>query len=231
MKQLPTNPSTPFWQDDVRRHVAFLDIMGFKDMIVRKPHSEVKSLLIAMSKLKESLATAALGIERTQHVRSVIFSDSVLFITQNDTVADLLLLIQLLKSFQQTSIQQNTPTKGAISTGFFTANFENSIFFGQPLIDAFNLQSELYYYGVALDNHAEATLADANAQNQSIARVASERLIWLPTPLKSGRVTHCNVRLDELSSVDSAKMFASVSGSTRKYVDNTIEVCRLMRTT
>ena len=117
------------------------------------------------------------------------------------------------------------PLKGAIAYGLFTADFQKSSFFGRPLVDAYELAKEIFFYGAILHNSFEQYLHNNN-------------MIWtdiiLKTksiPLKNGSVTHSyidwQVHTDEntnkLQSIINS-LYRSVSGSTRQYVDNTKKV-------
>lgn len=47
------------------------------------------------------------------------------------------------------------PFRGSIAYGEMTVDLENSIFFGQPLIDAYLLGEQLQSYGIACHASAE----------------------------------------------------------------------------
>lgn len=47
------------------------------------------------------------------------------------------------------------PHKGALAFGKMTQDYNKSIFFGQPLIDAYLLQEELMMYGIIIHSSAE----------------------------------------------------------------------------
>jgi hypothetical protein len=168
------HPSTKIepWKIDNVRFIGFLDIMGFKDLVARKSHEEVKQMLHTMVSLNKSLESVfgkprVKAVDRKQlesRIRSATFSDSIMFISQDDSMEDFLQLSFALSIFQEASLQRGAPTKGAMSIGMLTADFENSIFFGQPLIDAYLLQDQLKYYGIIADNKIEEYIIDRNRQ-------------------------------------------------------------------
>jgi hypothetical protein len=221
------------WAEDCDRFIGFIDIMGFKDLVARKPHQEIKHMLLQMNQTRSILLNMLAeshneSSEATDtRVRSISFSDSVVFVTKSDSPKDLFNLSVALKICQEATIQSGLPTKGAISFGKLTVDFERSIFFGQPLIDAYLLQDQLHYYGIIVDNNAEAQL-------KKIIQSGNEyfpynHFINLPTPLKSGKVTHFNIRLNSIQEDQLDYLFNSVCGHARKYVDNTIELYNSMR--
>lgn len=222
------------WEEDCDRFVGFMDIMGFKDLVARKPHEEIKHYLLQMNQTR-SILLDLIGTsfdketgEETKdaRVRSFTFSDSIVFITKGNSIKDLFDLSVAIVICQEASIQSGGPTKGAISFGKLTANFEKSIFFGQPIIDAYLLQEELFYYGVILDNNAEAILKDAIQRKDPALKY--NHFVRLPTPLKSGKINHFNLQMKNLFDDQMEYLYNSIAGHARKYVDNTIEMYQLM---
>jgi hypothetical protein len=72
------------------------------------------------------------------------------------------------------------------SGGFLCDDFkyEYEFFFGQPLIDAYLLQDQLFYYGVIVDNNAELLLKRFIEKKPS--DFIHNHFIRLLTPLKTG---------------------------------------------
>jgi len=224
------------WDIDCNRFVGFMDVMGFKDMIARKSHEEVGQMLYQMSLIREILQKEIVNplkngnemFEREERVKSITFSDSVIFVTKGDSLSDLIVLSAVLKLFQEVAIQGGAPTKGAVSLGRLTADFEKSIFFGQPLIDAYLLQEQLFYYGIVLDNEVESIIIDNLRSKKSEQQLVADHYCRLPTPFKIGKVQHYNIRLSNLIEAQKEDLYKTISGGVRKYVDNTIEIYNLM---
>jgi len=213
-----------------------MDIMGFKDLVARKPHDEVKYMLNTMVSLNKSLESV-FGKPRIKvedrdklesRIRSVTFSDSIMFISQDDSLDDFIQISFALSIFQEASLQRGAPTKGAMSIGMLTADFENSIFFGQPLIDAYLLQDQLKYYGIVADNKIEEYIIDKNRKLKPNEPRVDRAFVKLRAPFKSGNIMHYNLHLDSVSPGQLEDLYKSVSGEPRKYVDNTIEMFKLM---
>lgn len=221
------------WEVDCDRFIGFIDIMGFKDLVARRPHQEIKHMLLQMNQTR-SILLNLLGKKHKDgsenqdtRIRSVSFSDSVLFITKSNSPKDLFNLSVAMGICQEATIQSGLPTKGAISHGTLTADFDRSIFFGQPLIDAYLLQDQLYYYGIIVDNNAEARLKKIiHEKNDDFPY---NHFINLSTPLKNGKVIHFNLKLKNIQDDQLDYLYNSVSGQARKYVDNTIEIYNVMK--
>lgn len=224
------------WPVDGNRYVGFMDVMGFKEMVARKTHEEIGAMFHQLSFMKDVLQRVFVsphqsvtpGTQRKERVRSVTFSDSVLFVTRDDSISDLLVLAGVLAIFQEAAIQRGAPTKGAISFGRLTADFDQSIFYGQPLIDAYLLQDQLHYYGIIADHEVESRIMDSLEHRGMEPRLIDMHFCKLSTPLKTGRVRHYNIALDSLTEDQLQGMYRTVSGGVRKYVDHTLEMYRLM---
>lgn len=231
----PTTKIEP-WQIDNVRFIGFMDIMGFKDLVARKSHEEVKSMLNNMVSLNKSLESV-FGKPRVKvadreklesRIKSVSFSDSIMFISQDDSLEDFIQISFALSIFQEASLQRGAPTKGAMSLGMLTVDFDNSIFFGQPLIDAYLLQDQLKYYGIVADNKIEEYIIDKNRNLKPNEPKVDRSFVKLKTPFKSGNIMHYNLHLDSVNPEQLEDLYKSVSGEPRKYVDNTIEMFKLM---
>ncbi|MBM3157368.1 MAG: hypothetical protein FJ004_08815 [Chloroflexi bacterium] len=121
--------------------------------------------------------------------------------------------------------------KGAIAYGEQTADFDTSLHFGRPLVDAYKLQNELLLYTVVLHHTMEQYLIE----KAIMQKLEGNDIFKYPTPLKEGKITHYVVDWspfvdanDDLKSALS-QLYGSVSGSPRRYVDNTIEFVRWLQ--
>lgn len=112
-----------------------------------------------------------------------------------------------------------------MSQGVFTYDNEIDLYFGQPLVDAYVLHDELYYYGIVAHHTVEPI-------------IKKYRFLGLPyskqqIPLKKGKTAQyhlswhlCNENLS-VGNISSkvedwlAHIEEHVSGSPRIYVDNT----------
>ena len=216
------------WKPDNNRFVCFLDIMGFKNMIDTKPHEDVKKMMEEVSRLRQHIINQnkvikkdeTYSIYKNSDIQLVSFSDSIILFTNEDKPADFLLLTYATRKILFEAARLGIPIKGAISYGYITADFENSIFLGRPIVDAYLLQEELFYYGVILDHKAE-TFYKKNLKE------FNGHIMYkvLKTPFKRGNVYHANLMSGpEFKLEEFHKFYETVCGPTRQYVDNTIEV-------
>ena len=222
------------WNPTDNRFVCFLDIMGFKDMVMRNSHEEIYSMLNSLSKHRSYIeSTEDLPAEYIDALKTVSFSDSIVIFTKDDSISSFEILTYATSWLFAKGMEDGIPMKGAISCGEMSINISRQIFFGQPLIDAYLLEEDVAFYGVAVHNTVEKFIND-NSNN--IDKNVIDRYIDCLTPLKSGKINH--LILDWIIDLDDdkkspfkeialsimKKQREKTSGSPRKYIDNTIEV-------
>lgn len=229
------------WNTTCKRFVAFLDIMGFKDMVFRNNHQEVYELLKSfqptIGEIEEHArqilsGKLALNIEGTSRHRSIIrpilFSDSIILISNDDSLLSAFYLLNRARWLLYQAIVKGIPLKGAIAYGEQTADFDKSLHFGRPLIDAFELQNDLLLYGVILHHTMEKSLIEID--KNEVIRTAL--LHNCHVDMKNGKITHyildwipfCAEKENPINLV--SEMYKSVSGTPRIYVDNTLKYVR-----
>jgi hypothetical protein len=224
------------WEVTAPRFVAIIDIMGFKDMVARNPH---KIVFERMQKLAETQNLIDLiyvdESDGQMDIMSITFSDSIMIFSVDDSKESFENIANCTSYVVNQAIFNNIPMKGAIAHGEISADRKSQIYFGQPIIDAHLLQEELNYYGVVAHFSVDQYIKNNPTSNEE------KNFVEINTPFKSGMIVHSN--LDWLSGFDAnAKVHnlpglheylrnlkLTVSGHPRKYVDNTIEVFKLIR--
>ncbi len=228
----------PGWKNTCERFVAFLDIMGFKDMVLRKPHYEVNKLLESLQPdIRNIEHTAIIGmkmrkgqksieeqVQTRRVIRPVSFSDSIILISvDNSFLSAVNILLNTGWIFQE-AITKGLPMKGAIAYGEMTVDIENSLYFGKPLIDAYELHKEFQIYGVGFHHTAQERF-DLEKEELLYGLVAEDYSV----PIQSRKTTHHLLdwtMFCENPENSVKKLYNSVSGSTRLYVDNTLKFVR-----
>lgn len=215
------------WELTANRFVAFFDIMGFKDLVDRNSHSAILSKLTKLKIALNELETADKIPELTDKLeigitRSITFSDSIVIFSESDTAKDANKILVDSTWLIDTAIGLGLGIKGALSHGEVTVDFEKAIFFGRPIIDAYLLHDQLYLYSTIIDNNFERRLKQLN-----INKHISASIFPYNTNLKCGRVYHKLVCPPSQNSINTLienveKMYDTVSGSPRTYIDNTL---------
>ena len=120
------------------------------------------------------------------------------------------------------------PIKGVIAQGNFTYDKKNELYFGLPLVNAYQLHEELNYYGIVVHHTAE----------RIVKKYADATKPYTKTeiPLKKGKTSHyhlawhlLNMNLSTGNIKDDVNKWLDaieegVSGTPRIYVDNTRNV-------
>lgn len=217
------------WLITTERFVGYIDIMGFKDIVARNSNEKIYEM---MKKVSDALRSSEFdygwdyeGGGFDYNLRMTTYSDSIMIYTRDNSVGCLDKFLGAIGSLTQDLFKHEIPHKGAIAYGTMTLDFDNSIFFGQPLIDAYLLQEELSFYGIIA--HASTEIFDNFLNDQSVFEYncqfkngAAKHLTVLPN-------TFANDPFEEkqcLELIESVKRLRiKTSGALRKYIDNTID--------
>ena len=213
------------WEDDAERLILYVDIMGFSYRVTKNDHLDLKrDLQVFKTKWERRVKPLQIG----DHLRWVQFSDSILLVVNGTTEKMFNLITKAAVCLMQSAISLSFPIKGVLAQGVFTYDKESELYFGLPLVSAYQLHDEIYYYGIVVHHSAEQTVKSfANS-----ARRYTKSKVYL----KKGKTSHYHLAwhlLDKTlqpsnikDSVDEwlDKIEESVSGAPRIYVDNTRDV-------
>ncbi len=146
-----------------RRWVAYFDLLGFSELVRSERWSNVFSYYSQTLKrfLKDRKADTM--VERAW------FSDTFLFYSIDDSKDSFLDIEFFARWFTYFSISHGTPLRGAISCGDFYADNQNSIFFGQALVEAYEYGENQNWLGFLL-------CPSATEEMQAIGLPADKRL-------------------------------------------------------
>lgn len=225
------------WTTTNNRGIAFFDIMGFKNRVSVTEHEMVIKLMEELSAYVKGINSETFGNIESP-IRTTIFSDSVLIISSDDSIEAGIHLMLCSSYLMQKAIDLGIPLKGCISYGKFTADFDKSLFIGQPLIDAYLLQEELSLYSIIIHHSFESHLCNKEYSGDTFPE--NVRWIKFMTIFKSGKANHYHLnwlfygdRKTERYEKNRDKLsqfYHTVSGKTRAYVDNTMELYEKMIT-
>lgn len=223
------------WTTTNKRYVAFFDIMGFKELVERNNHSYIVDKLEALRKTISILEKlhenqGFLNDVKVTNSKTITFSDSIMIFTKDDSIESLNKIIIDSSIFLFKAIEIGIPIKGALSYGEVTLDFKNSLFFGRPIIDAYLLHDELNMYSAILDNRIEDKISTFTLHNDVV-----DLFISVKVPLKKGKVQHLIIKPPspniEKHINDIKKLYKSVSGAPRLYIDNTLDFIGNLKST
>ena len=244
------------WKTTDKRFVAFLDILGFKDKVMRNTHNEIYDDLSKLSRVKSYLEqvasqTSEAEIYQDADIYIVSFSDSIVIFSKNDDYENFEFFLISLRYFFSNAIAHKIAIKGGMAYGDISLNKKEQIYFGQPIIDAYLIEEDVNYFGVVAHNSIDKYI-DENNSKILTSKIIKQILFKGKTPLKCGKINHTNLdwfamplnfekkdvetesdlETDEEREQRKHKQVIyeleqfnlTVSGSARRYVDNTIEL-------
>lgn len=208
------------WRITCERFVGFIDIMGFKDMVARDTHTAVYKKLKQISNYRKYIPDSQSAKGKTKYI---LFSDSIILFSKGNSSSDWDSFSNSISVVYQSLLNDCIPFKGAIAYGTFTLDLELSIYFGQPLIDAYLLSNELSFYGISFHHTAEKKV------KQEFKKSRKESFIFIDykSVMDKGTALHSLFRPPDMffenhnanRIIDSYRFMTS--GSLRKYIDNT----------
>lgn len=221
--------SLPKWEKKTKRYVAFLDILGFKDYVLRHNIDDVYSRLNTLYELSPDEIESGPEYKKAikERVRISIFSDSVCVFSINDEYISLFYFLSYIKTILRRALRKGVPLKGAVAYGDIVVDNDSNIFCGQPIIDAYLLEEDLQYLGVVLHHTFESPYYALSTDNR---KQISKWLREVDTPFKYGKRIHYNLdyRISGDTKYDMKKYIIKQrsysSGDSRKYVDNTLQM-------
>jgi len=234
-----------YWNITGKRFVAFFDILGFKDKVMRDSHDEIYEKL-AEIQVNENLLKQTLDDPAVQEVFQdygiyvVKFSDSISLFSKNDTIENFVLFLISARFLFTSFLKKEFLIKGGMAYGKISLDKEKQLYFGQPIIDAYNLEEDVNYIGVIAHNSIDEFKQNID-KNNKFCTLLNQLIFEAKSPLKSGFITHLNLNwfrqfVDNenlngkmKNAIKSAiitelkKYYLGVAGSPRRYIDNTIE--------
>ncbi|SCX19594.1 hypothetical protein [Flavobacterium saliperosum] len=229
------------WKTTDKRFVAFLDILGFKDKVMRNTHNEIYDELTKLSKAKSFIEETASKshdgeVYKDADIYIVSFSDSIVIFSKNDDFENFEFFLISVRYLFANAIVNNIALKGGIAHGEISLNKKEQIYFGQPIIDAYLIEEDVNYFGVVAHNSIDKYIETAES-NYTNSKIMERILFREKTPLKCGKIKHINldwfimsIKYDanenqKTKIIDILNRFnLTASGSARRYVDNTIEL-------
>ena len=189
-------------------YVAYLDILGFKDIVLAHSHEHLKSLYLrtflqitehALSndKRKSFLDGETLCIWpdiRQAVVNSSLFSDSIFIWTDNDSADSFVNIVTTVRNLLSFSIIHRLPLRGAISYGPLTAianqlpsqthNFQNSLF-GKAVVYAFKAEKVQEWVGCMITPNAIKSYKDKCLGKAPL--IKEKMIATYPVPVKGDK--------------------------------------------
>jgi hypothetical protein len=156
------------------KYIAFLDILGFKDLVTNNSHSDlvrkIQNLLLpsiehSLSNGKRKIvdrngvATSIADIDEIK-IHSLTISDSIMFWTDDCSLGSFMQIALVVRNTLESGFYTGLPMRGAISLGDLsftnltfgdkTSNF-HSLLIGRGLVEAYKLENKQEWAGCIVD--------------------------------------------------------------------------------
>lgn len=161
-KTTQTRKTSLPWPIHGERIVAFIDMMGFKNMVDTWSTERLYGL---MTEVFEGVAQITQDVRGSTEfekdeilykvneplARVSFFSDSIFIASAGcGDGSTLAVIMGALKSYYAL-LNAGVPCRGGIAKGECVTDFDKSVFFGQALIDAYLLGESLQFHGIAME--------------------------------------------------------------------------------
>jgi len=156
--------------------VAFLDVLGFKEMITEMSLEELSKKYEYLINITDAMNKPLLFLNNENNKETItlfpdcesseklcvknIFSDSIILIANDNSELSCLKLLVYVWKLSQVFIAFKMPLRGAITYGEIYVNTEKNIFLGQALTRAYELEESQQWIGVMIDSNLKDKYSD-----------------------------------------------------------------------
>ena len=156
--------------------MALLDILGFRATLlrlgsaklaevyrealarVRNEHEaehpvEITQSMVSLIDLSERVIAKDTGVRKAFRYleQPVVFSDSLMIFSIDDSRDSLVEIANYSNIVFQVFLKHSLPIRGAISAGDCVIDFDSSLFIGEAIVNAFEIERELDIVGIVVD--------------------------------------------------------------------------------
>ncbi len=145
------------------RWVVYFDILGFSKKVEdMENYPDIFVDNFYRKILETSIQECNSNNKLLSQVHFLWFSDTFVFVTENDGFDSYVAVNWLSREFFDTQIKKDHPLQGAISVGKIYYSKDENIIIGMPLIDAYRYASGQNWIGFILTPSADEKLKELN---------------------------------------------------------------------
>lgn len=180
-----------------QRTVAFLDILGFRQIVMNTPLSELveqyERRIAEAERMRhpmiEKSEEPTLFLEHPVHTplcEQYVFSDSIILVsTDNQAISALKLLIHAWR-LSQVFIAFKMPLRGGIAFGELYSNSLRHICVGKALTEAYELEKIQAWIGVSIDRTVEDAFPELFSAEVASLGLLDDVFLRYNVPMKDG---------------------------------------------
>jgi hypothetical protein len=183
----------------MNRAVAFIDILGFKQMIGNQSAAELgekykKAIRNALEKYsinadfsKEPAIFPGMS-GKDEYCITYVFSDSIILASYDDDETNCLKLLVFNYRLMRTMIAQGFLIRGGVSYGDMFVDLEDSVFVGKALTEAYELEMNQEWVGITIHENLVSAFPGIFNGSHEYAGYLNCLFVKYPTPMKRGEV-------------------------------------------
>jgi hypothetical protein len=136
------------------KYLLYLDILGFKELIKERTPEDIYNII------DKCLAESYEEVRFTDLFSTLYFSDTIIFYQTSEMsiFSAFFVITGIARGIYTKLLTEGIPVRGAISFGEFIVKLDsegrNSIYFGDALIDAFDLEKKDEWVGIVISSLA-----------------------------------------------------------------------------
>ncbi|MFA5055705.1 MAG: hypothetical protein WC562_05965 [Dehalococcoidia bacterium] len=228
----------------MNRSVAFLDVLGFKQLVNSTSAEELGLAYTAASNNlgrlirplmepgKEPTFFPSRDLEKPYCIKHT-FSDSIILVSHDDTEQSALELLIYTLRVVQTLMVQKFLVRGGVSFGDMYINIKDAIFVGKALTEAWELEEKQEWAGVTINNNLESKFPSIFNGTRNFGDILNCLFPKYSVPMKSGAIEELytiNWRWNLFVKNGTKVLFPNASDwATKRKVDNSLTYAKKMR--
>jgi hypothetical protein len=123
------------------RFVAFIDVLGFSELVLRNNIKEIESYFSSIAHTLEKLSE----FHEENTIEYLAISDSIIIFSKDNDLKSFLTMITFVRNIQITLIDDGFLIRGGIALGQACYIKKENIIFGKGYIEAYHLEKEAIY--------------------------------------------------------------------------------------
>ncbi len=227
--------------DPVKRALAFIDILGFRDLVMSTSLDDLapkyERVLDTVEAFNHPLGLgdgkAKLFPEATSGESwclKYIFSDPLILIALDDTENSCLKLLVYAWRLSQVLLSMGMPLRGGVVHGELYVDTAKSIVLGKALTQAYDLEKQQQWIGVALDQSIWNRYPRLHESIENPQNVLNAVFPEYDVPFKSGelrKLRTLNWRFNLVAKKGTRTMFSNASDSSAaEKIENTLKYAK-----
>lgn len=228
----------------MNRVVAFIDVLGFKQMIGSQSASELgekykKAIRYALEKysvdadFSDQPSFFPEMSSTDEYCISYVFSDSIILSSFDDSEESCLKLLVFTYKLMRTMIVQGFLVRGGISYGDMFIDLEDSVFVGTALTEAYELEMNQEWAGITIHENLVNAFPRIFNGTRKFAGYLNCLFVKYPVPMKHGKVKELytvNWRWNLIIEKGTQSLLGEpTEWAAKTKIDNTLEYAKFIR--